>query len=891
LQGKLRDIQGLRDQLCSFMPLNRFIEAVDKSAMIRVSDELYKKRCNMDIHPTGDDGEKDTTPSFTVQPQKGFYYCFGCGASGDHIQYVEEVKKVSHIEAMFIAADIMGFDLQPYMAELTEEEKYENELYANNGMAREFAHQKLFSNPQAMDYMLGRGFTIDTLMEYKIGYADRMNMGRVTTWDGCIAQFKNELHLVETRSTAKKQFDNAILFPVTTPWGAMRYFQSRPFEAATKGQRYIGADDDHPLYSKEDRFFGFDIMRRKLHNYNNQAVVVEGAPDTMKVSQAGFPTFGALGTTINKRTYDMCDKYRIHTLILLFDGDSAGRIRTKKIARDYLKFETDVRLKIALLPMGYDPDDYIGQHGFDAIKEVLDSSVYVTQYLIDILYEEMSDRYTELNKQTMNIDFMWDAQELINAVNDPFMKKIMIQHVASKIGISTDEVEDYYLAVACTNDISLASPEGEEIVLGEMLRDEDFCLDMSQQFDPQDWYLSRHRNLFDILQKYGHKDVLELRTIIKNLSMDQILTDEWIKELLDKHGDVEFFVDDIEDKLIRRAAKQQINMMEMSLNDLTKDPRMTLDQGITDIYSTVYKNNIDRESDDGLKLAQDWMEKFYDKVQNPVEFVGVHLGPKFYGMSKALLGLDDATLTVVAGNQTVGKTVTCQNWAEYISITAPETELEDSLWLSLEMTKEQCTTRFMSMLSGVESEKLRTGHVDQEELRSVEGAAALLAQSKLHIADQGHDLSKALSIARRHIMKYKAKVIFIDYVQLQMISGTKKQRYQELGLISKAWKQLANEFKVAVVLVSQLSKQALIEDDARAEHGAGSYEIAQDADNYITLKRRTEDEINEGTLPVVGNIKGLIDKNRHGERDIPFSLYLDGPTQRIGETKFMFNEQ
>jgi replicative DNA helicase len=125
--------------------------------------------------------------------------------------------------------------------------------------------------------------------------------------------------------------------------------------------------------------------------------------------------------------------------------------------------------------------------------------------------------------------------------------------------------------------------------------------------------------------------------------------------------------------------------------------------------------------------------------------------------------------------------------------------------------------------------------------------------------------------------------IYVDYAQLQYVSDKRTEtRSRELGTISKAWKEFSQDMDVAVVLISQLGKQALEAETAEAEHGFGSYEIAQDSDNYITLKDKKKDEIEQAGIEH-GNKTMNISKNRMGEKQVLIDIYSEGANYRMME--------
>ena len=382
---KFSDINLVRQELKSHMELDQFIILADKrytaetgnkcDTLERVNDHLYKKRCDLDEHPIDDDGTKDSTPSFTVCPPKELWHCFGCGISGDRFEYISRKFHVDHIESIKITAEIEGFDLSPYYEDVSAEEQMKINLFKENEQARDIAHQALLSSKKAMDYLKGRGMSEEVIELFKLGYAPPLENGRVQIFE----PIGNSIALQLDR---KDQFNDAILFPITDVNGRMRYFQSRPFNPIT-GMKYIGGYETHPLYDGTDRIFGFNISKRELYKNGGKLVGVEGAPDCIACIQHGIPACGFLGTVVNQMTFDLLDKYRVVELILLLDGDKAGRDRSFKISEKYLGLQTNVRLRVAMLPDGYDPDEFINKYGADELNNIIDSAPYAVQYLID----------------------------------------------------------------------------------------------------------------------------------------------------------------------------------------------------------------------------------------------------------------------------------------------------------------------------------------------------------------------------------------------------------------------------------------------------------------------------------------------------------------------------
>ena len=869
---KFADIEVVRQTLKGAMDLSEFISLADKrfttetgihtNPIEMVNDHLYKKQCDLDTHPADDDGTRDSTASFTICPPKEMWYCFGCGAGGDRFEYISVRFNVEHIEAIRIAAEIIGIDLTPFYAELTPEDEIRENLFRENANARQLAHEALLNSEAALAYLRGRGVTDESIEQYQLGFAPPA--------DGRIALFSAIANAEVLQLNRMDMFNNAILIPITDVFGRMRYFQSRPFKPLT-GMKYIGGNGNHPLYDDTDRIFGFHIARKLLYKNHGRIVGTEGAFDTIACNQAGICACGFLGTVVNQMTFDLLGKYRVVELILLLDGDKAGRDRSFKICEKYLTLQTNVRLKIASLPDGYDPDEFINKYGAAELRKIIDDALYAVQFLID-------SKWNEATTPTAKMQFIYDIQPYMNAVTDKMVKHIMVMDIAAKTGLDPVQVEDYYMqSVAESSDGKLFAIDGEEILLGQALRDTDFISELTMRFGDNDWYLARHRYLFKILKQAQYTDIDSVAMMARNINLGDIITEQWLKYLYDKVGNVEFSIHDVEDKLIRRKTIDLIDRTKNSANDMTQDITLALDRATNDIYGMVHKR-VDEQIFDAKRQVSDTMRLIHERMHNPNQLIGYGFGTGFNKLSLATLGLQDKTLNVVAANQGVGKTTICENWAMYQVLNNIPV-----LWFSLEMDKDRMTFRNLSIISGVPCTAIMTGNLTMEEKSRVDDAAVALENSPFYLSERGHDLTEAMAIARRYVNKYNIKIVYVDYAQLQYVTDRKvDQRYRELGMISKGWKEFAQDENVCVVLISQLNKEALKAEIAEAEHGAGSYEIAQDSDTYITLKGKDEKEIQQRGVEH-GNITMNLSKNRMGQDDVLFDVYADRSVLRMSE--------
>lgn len=864
---RFKDIDTVRMDIKAMMPLNEVIEIIDGSMLEYVNDHLYKKKCDLDSHPMDKDGTRDSTPSFTVCPQKELWYCFGCNTGGDRFEYASRKFHIDHMEAIYRVAEIVGADLTQYYEEQTPEEMIKDSLFRENNMARDIAHKLLMNTPQALQYLQGRGMSIDTIEEFQLGYAPPITGDRVTMFD----DIPNSISLQLDR---KDQFNDAILFPICDAYGRMRYFQSRPFHPYV-GMKYIGGQDTHPLFDDNDRIFGLAVAKKEIRRFGGKLIGTEGGPDAIACHQHGIPAIATLGTAVSQMLFDLLDKYRVAEFILMFDGDKAGWNASIQVANKYLAFTTKVRLKIVMMPEGGDPEDFINKFGGKALLDLIKDAPLAIEHLMDAEYKDINP-----DTPTKKIEFLMAMEKYVAGVHDDMTKKILMEYIASKIGFDPMEISDHFLKTTVSSDqASLFVPDEEEVLLAEAMRNPDFMLELGTRFVSEDWYLTRHKELYRLLQKSQYTDVDTLFQLAKNSKLDRIITYDWLNRLQNKSGNIEFCIEDVEDKLIRRKAKERIEKLSSELMDMDQQPSITIDRGMGDIYNSAIRRT-ETQVFTGEQQVNDVMKLIHSRMKDPGKIIGYDLGPNFKNLTRAILGLQTKTLTTIAANQSVGKTQIAENFAMDIAVV----QKIPTLWFTLEMDKDRMSFRNLSILTGIPLTPLSTGNITMKDATEILDPWAMkLKDSPFYISEKGHDINEALAIARRYVMSKGVKVIFVDYIQLQHVGGLfGKKKYEELGIMSKLWKQFAKEMDVAVVIISQLSKEALSADVAKAEHGAGSYEIAQDSDIYITLKEKDPEEIQQVGLEH-GNLVMNLDKNRNGVADILQNIYSDRDCQRMKE--------
>ncbi len=340
---------------------------------------------------------QEKSPSFTVNDDKQFFHCFGCGAHGDVIGFVMRYENLSFIEAVESLAAQAGMQVpKPSPQEIQKAEKA-RDLYALMDAAAKWMEEQLFSpaNREILSYLTGRGLSRETIQSFRIGYtpADRQALRIFLKGE----KF-TDAQMLEAGLLKKKDgepyafFRERVMFPVGDRRGRIVAFGGRilpdhmrePDRGDFKSPKYINSSDT-PLFDKSRTLYGQSFARQAARD-NAQVLVTEGYMDVIACHQAGFKgAVAPMGTALTEDQIVMLwgmivSEEKIP--VLCFDGDNAGRgaaVRACERIMPLLKPYHSAR--IAFLPDGEDPDSLIKSGGTTKFQGVLDSSISLFDFL------------------------------------------------------------------------------------------------------------------------------------------------------------------------------------------------------------------------------------------------------------------------------------------------------------------------------------------------------------------------------------------------------------------------------------------------------------------------------------------------------------------------------
>jgi DNA primase len=366
------------------------VELVGRFVNLRKAGQNYKGLCP--FH-----GEK--TPSFMVNPRKGIFHCFGCGVGGDVFGFLMRQDRLSFPEAVRTLARQAGVTL-PEDRGPRQGDSGREALYRVMELAAAFYTERLWTagGERARSYLDQRGITPEVARRFGLGWAPE---GWETLSDALKGVGEDTLLAAglrvarENRPGAYDRFRGRLLFPIRDLQGRVVAFGGRGF--GDEQPKYLNSPET-PLYTKGNLLYAADLARETVRD-RNRALIVEGYIDCLMAHQHGFTeTVAALGTAFTAAQLGVLRRY-CDEVITFFDADAAGQKAAER-AEELLEptgggltwsvnragaFDAPgaLRVKVALLPAGHDPDTFLRAEGAAAFTERIASARSLLAYALD----------------------------------------------------------------------------------------------------------------------------------------------------------------------------------------------------------------------------------------------------------------------------------------------------------------------------------------------------------------------------------------------------------------------------------------------------------------------------------------------------------------------------
>ena len=379
-------------------------------------------------------GEK--TASFSVAPDKGIYYCFGCHKGGGVINFMMELEGLSYPDAVRHLAERVGMTVpedEQYQSRYRQQER----LWALHKEAARFFHSQLYApiGKTALEYALGRGLSKSILTTFGVGYAP-------DSWDSMVKAMKakgyTEEELKESGLVTVSQkngnifdrFRDRLMFPIIDVRGNVIAFGGRIIKNDPNAAKYLNSPET-PIFNKRKNLFGMNLAKKSKAG---SLILVEGNIDVVTLHQYGFDNaIASLGTSLTEEQATLMTRYA-ERVILIYDGDKAGQNATQRAIPILEK--AGLQVKVLQLKDAKDPDEYLKKFGADKFKLLLEGSSNRVEYQLNAIA-----RKYDIREDDQKVKFINEAADFISTLSNAVQREVYGHRVAEAANISYDALK------------------------------------------------------------------------------------------------------------------------------------------------------------------------------------------------------------------------------------------------------------------------------------------------------------------------------------------------------------------------------------------------------------------------------------------------------------------
>lgn len=438
-----------RQQLDEIRDRVDIVDLVGSYLTLRRAGTAFKALCPF---------HKEKTPSFTVNPQRQTFHCFGCGKGGDVFKFVMEHENIDFMEAVRMLAQRAGVILQLDRADPGEDSRKE-QLYALHEKACRF-YQDVLRNHAAAEgaraYLKRRELGPDVVEAFGLGYAP--DLQDVTARFGQKHDFPREL--LETSGLLARSEDGRfydrfrarLMFPIRDLSGRVIAFSGRILEKDASPAKYLNSPET-PIFRKGKVLYAMDQARKPIIEAR-ACILCEGQIDVIRCHAAGIRNAVAgLGTAITE-DHARLIKRNADAVILVMDADTAGQNSAMRSAEIFLAQELSVQA--AALPAGEDPDSLIVKRGGDAMRDVLGRARSVVSFQIDVLAAR-EDLRTEAGMRRVAKAVLGTIQHCQSSVQ----RDQLLREAATRLGVSEHALREDLRRVNAPRRSETEAPQDE----------------------------------------------------------------------------------------------------------------------------------------------------------------------------------------------------------------------------------------------------------------------------------------------------------------------------------------------------------------------------------------------------------------------------------------------
>ena len=405
------------------------VDVVDRRVKLKKAGKNYSACCPF---------HQEKTPSFSVNPEKQFYYCFGCGAGGNALGFVMDYERMEFREAIESLAQAAGMELPAEEADAAPQIDHQKPLYESMEKATRLYESLLRKHPtrgRVVDYLKQRGLSGEIARDFRLGFAPE-------GWDNLMSTLSSEEDiehaltaglLIENDSGRKyDRFRDRVIFPIVNQRGKVIAMGGRVLGDGKP--KYLNSPET-PLFSKSHELYGLHHIRKFAKNLS-RIVVVEGYMDVIALAQFGIHyAVATLGTSVGKPHLEMLFR-RVDQVVFCFDGDEAGRKAAFRGMEAALPMMEDGRqVKFLFLPEGEDPDSVVRNKGSQHLEHLFDNADPLETFLFDQMAQEIDLETMDGKARLSKL-----VAPYINLIPDGVFKTLLFKALATRTDMDVESL-------------------------------------------------------------------------------------------------------------------------------------------------------------------------------------------------------------------------------------------------------------------------------------------------------------------------------------------------------------------------------------------------------------------------------------------------------------------
>lgn len=545
--------------------INQIREAVDIVDLIGEYVQLKKQGRNyFGLCPF----HGENSPSFSVSTEKQIFHCFGCGAGGNIFTFLMDIEGYSFVESAKVLAEKGNVPLE---VEINKDSKRSNmpagaqQMVEAHDLLRKFYHHLLVNTKEgqdALEYLLKRGFTEETIEKFQIGYS-------LDSWDfvskfllkrGFPAEYMEQAGLIIFREKDESYFDrfrNRVMFPIMDHQGNTIAFSGRAM--GDDEPKYLNSPET-PIFNKSKTLYNFHNARPHIRK-KEQAVIFEGFADCISAVGAGVENAVAtMGTALTDQHIQLL-KRNTDQILICYDSDSAGLNAANRAVNMLQDHEFSV--KVALMPDNLDPDDYIKEFGEKSfVSEVIGASLTYMAFKMHYLR-----RGKNVNNEGDRIQYIEEVLKEISRLPNAVERDHYLRQLSSEFSLSLDALEQQQrqvffterkkgtlpqpaaqkkMALQYEHKLKPAHHNAETKLIAHMLKSRDMTFKIQQLLGQTVFHVDEHQAIITYLYAFyedGHEPDTSffltylpdpnLRRIVSEIEMMSVNEEVTDKELTD----------------------------------------------------------------------------------------------------------------------------------------------------------------------------------------------------------------------------------------------------------------------------------------------------------------------------------------------------------------------